>query len=138
VTLKDVAAVAKDVTAIEKTAKIEENTDVQGRLEESQAQIYQRDLEHDDKVLSMQNDELEPTELKEVMEVVTITKLMTKVVTAASATITAFATLITAAPSAARRRKGVVIRDPEETATPSIIIHSEPKSKDKEKGILVE
>nr|GEX93216.1 hypothetical protein [Tanacetum cinerariifolium] len=39
---------------------------------------------------------------------------------------------------AARRRKGVVIRDPEETATPLIIVHSEPKSKDKVKGILVE
>nr|GEX01731.1 hypothetical protein [Tanacetum cinerariifolium] len=94
-------------------------------------------------VLSMQDDELEPTELKEVVEVVTTAKLMTEVVTAASATITAATTLITAAtitaaPSAARRRKGVLIRDPEETATPSIIIHSEPKSKDKGKGILVE
>nr|GEY15551.1 putative ribonuclease H-like domain-containing protein [Tanacetum cinerariifolium] len=37
-----------------------------------------------------------------------------------------------------RRRKRVVIRDPEETSTPSIIIHSEPKSKDKGKGIMVE
>nr|GFB18158.1 hypothetical protein [Tanacetum cinerariifolium] len=75
---------------------------------------------------------------------------MTEVVTAASATITAADTSIpaaaitdaaptlTATPSAARRRKGVVIRDPEETATPSIIIHSEAKSKDKGKGILVE
>nr|GEV46292.1 hypothetical protein [Tanacetum cinerariifolium] len=34
-------------------------------------------------------------------------------------------------------RKGVVIRDPEETATPSIIIHSKPNSKDKGKGIMV-
>nr|GFD02766.1 hypothetical protein [Tanacetum cinerariifolium] len=31
-----------------------------------------------------------------------------------------------------------VIRDPEETATPSIIIHFKAKSKDKGKGILVE
>nr|GEV71154.1 hypothetical protein [Tanacetum cinerariifolium] len=64
-----------------------------------------------------------------------------EMVTAASATITAAATpvtvaSITTAPSAARRRKGVVIRDPKETATPSIIIHSEPTSKDKGKGIL--
>nr|GEX29578.1 retrovirus-related Pol polyprotein from transposon TNT 1-94 [Tanacetum cinerariifolium] len=36
------------------------------------------------------------------------------------------------------RRKGVVIRDPEETTTKSTIIHSEAKSKDKGKGILVE
>nr|GFD44656.1 hypothetical protein [Tanacetum cinerariifolium] len=65
------------------------------------------------------------------------------VVTVASATITAAtnpitAATLTAAPSAARRRNGVLIRDPEETATPSIIIHFEPKSKDKGKGIMVE
>nr|GEV51269.1 putative ribonuclease H-like domain-containing protein [Tanacetum cinerariifolium] len=63
-------------------------------------------------------------------------------VTAAAATITVPAPItaatITAAPSAARRRKGVVIRDPKETATPSTIIHSEPKSKDKGKGIMVQ
>nr|GEX23232.1 retrovirus-related Pol polyprotein from transposon TNT 1-94 [Tanacetum cinerariifolium] len=111
VTLKDVVAVAK-VVAVEKTVEIEENADVQGRQEESQAQIYQIDLEHTDKVLSMQDDELEPVELKEVVQVVTTIKLMTEVVTAASATITAATTPITvatltAAPSAARRRKGV-------------------------------
>nr|GEV12911.1 hypothetical protein [Tanacetum cinerariifolium] len=106
-----------------------------GRLEESQAQVYHLDLEHAQKVLSMQDDEAEPVELTEVIEVVTTAKLMIEVVTAA-------ATIITAAPmpaaSAARRRKGVVIRDPEEIATPSVIVHSEPKSKDKGKGILVE
>nr|GEW14375.1 hypothetical protein [Tanacetum cinerariifolium] len=133
----------KDVAAVEKTVEIEKDADVQGRPEESQAQIYKIDLEHADKVLSMQDDELEPAELKEVVEVVTTAKLMTEVVTAVAATITAATTLITAttitaAPSAARRRKGVVIRDPEETATPSIIIHSEPKSKDKGKRIMVE
>nr|GEY95064.1 hypothetical protein [Tanacetum cinerariifolium] len=119
VILKDVAAVAKEVE-VEKTAEIEENADVQGRQAESQAQIYQIDLEHSDKVLSIQDDELEPFELKEVVEVVTTAKLMTEVVTAASATITAAATPITAAilttaPSAARGKKGVVIRDLEET-----------------------
>nr|GFC27397.1 hypothetical protein [Tanacetum cinerariifolium] len=83
-------------------------------------------------------------EIKEkVVEVVTTAKLITEVVTAASATITAGTTPLTTttiivAPSAARRRKGVVIRDHEETATPSIIIYSEPKSKDKGKWILVE
>nr|GEV03309.1 hypothetical protein [Tanacetum cinerariifolium] len=50
VTLKDVAAVAKEV-AVAKDAEIEENADVQGRQVESQAQIYQIDLEHADKVL---------------------------------------------------------------------------------------
>nr|GEW05147.1 hypothetical protein [Tanacetum cinerariifolium] len=110
-------------------------TSVQGRLKESQAQVYHIDLEHADKVLSMQDDEPELVELKEVIEVVTIAKLMTKVVIAAATTA---ASTITAAPSAARRRKGVVIRAPEETVTPSTIVHSEPKSKDKGKGILVE
>nr|GEW84395.1 hypothetical protein [Tanacetum cinerariifolium] len=117
VTLEEVDA-AKD-------AEVEKNADVQGRLEESQAQVYHIDLNHADKVLSIQDDEPELAELKEVIEVVTTGKLMTEVVT-------------TAAPSVARKRKGVVIRDPEETATPSTIVHSEPKSKNKGKGILVE
>nr|GFC08064.1 hypothetical protein [Tanacetum cinerariifolium] len=93
----------------------------------------------------MQNDDIEPVELQEVVEVVTTAKLITEVGTAASATITAAtpqlttatAPTLTTAPSAARRRKEVVIRDPEETATPSIIIHTEPKSKDNGKGIMV-
>nr|GEU79988.1 hypothetical protein [Tanacetum cinerariifolium] len=108
--------ILKDVAVVKKTVEIDENAD---------------------------DDELDLAELKEVVKVVTTAKLMTKVVTAASATITAATTLIiaatlTVAPSAARRRNGVVIRDPEETATPSIIIHSEPKSKYKRKGIMVE
>nr|GEV89901.1 hypothetical protein [Tanacetum cinerariifolium] len=140
VTLKDVADIATEVAV---DAETEEIADVQGRQAKSQAQIYQIDLEHVDKVLSMQDDKVETAELQEVVEVVITAKLITEVVTAASATITAATTLISAAtitvaPSAARRRKGVVIRDPEETPTPSIIIHSEPKSKDKGKGIMVE
>nr|GEU70388.1 hypothetical protein [Tanacetum cinerariifolium] len=125
----------EDVTLEEFVAEVTKDADVQGRLEESQAQVYHLELEHAQKVLSMQDDEAEPYELKEVIEVVTTAKLMTKVVTDV-------ATTITAAPmpkaSAARRRKGVVIRDPKETATPLVIMHSEPKSKDKGKGILVE
>nr|GEV22623.1 retrovirus-related Pol polyprotein from transposon TNT 1-94 [Tanacetum cinerariifolium] len=137
---QELPSTSQDVAVVEKTAEIEKDADFQGRLKESQAQIYQIDLEHADKVLSMQDDELEPVELKEV---VTTAKLMTEVVTAAAATITVATTLITAAtitaaPSTARRRKGVVIRDLEETATPSIIIHFEPKSKDKGKRIMVE
>nr|GEW93152.1 ribonuclease H-like domain-containing protein [Tanacetum cinerariifolium] len=93
-------------------------------------------------------EESEPAELQEVVDVVTTTKIITEVVTGASTTITvvdvpipaatiAAAPTLTVAPS--RRRKVVVIRDPQETApTSSIIIHSEAKSKDKGKGILVE
>nr|GEU70088.1 hypothetical protein [Tanacetum cinerariifolium] len=94
----------------------------------------------------MQDNEVEPIDLQEVVEVVTATKLITEVVTVASATITvaapqlttAAAPTLTTAPSATRRRKEVVIRDPEQTATPSTIIHYKAKSKDKRKGILVE
>nr|GEW51128.1 hypothetical protein [Tanacetum cinerariifolium] len=111
---------AKDV-GVKKSANVEESADIQGRKAESQAQIYQIDLEH-------------------------ANKLITEVVTAASATLTAAtpqltstaAHTLTTAPSTARRRKEVVIRDPKESATPSIIVHSEAKSKDKGKGILVE
>nr|GEW93918.1 hypothetical protein [Tanacetum cinerariifolium] len=110
-----------------------------GRLEESQAHVYHLDLEHAQKVLSMQDDEAEPAKLTEVIEVVTTAKLMTELVAAAATTT---ATTITAAPmptaSAPKRRKGVVIRDLEETATPSVIVHSEPKFKDKGNRILNE
>nr|GEX44047.1 hypothetical protein [Tanacetum cinerariifolium] len=93
-----------------------------------------------------ENDEVEPVELQEVVEVVTTAKLITEIVTAVSATIIADAPQLTIAaaptltttPSAARKRNGVVIRDHEETATPSTIIHSKDKSKDKGKGILDE
>nr|GEU84842.1 hypothetical protein [Tanacetum cinerariifolium] len=117
------------------TQRVESSADT-GRLEESQAKVYHLDLEHAQKVLSMQDDEVEPAELTEVIKVVTIAKLMTEVVTAATATTAA--TTITAAPSATKRRNGVVIRDPEETATPSVIVHSESNSKDNVKIILVE
>nr|GEU62248.1 hypothetical protein [Tanacetum cinerariifolium] len=107
------------------------------------------DLEHAEKVLSMQDKESEPAELQKVVKVVTTAKLITEVVTAASviitatdtlipaATITAAAPTLTTAPSAARKRKGEVIKDPEETTTQSTIIHTEPKSKDKGKRIMV-
>nr|GFD22116.1 hypothetical protein [Tanacetum cinerariifolium] len=83
-----------------------------GRPAESQAQIYKIDIEHANKVLSMQDDELEQAELKEVVEVVTTAKLMTEVVTTDAAIIIAVATAaltITTAPSAARRKKGVIM-----------------------------
>nr|GEZ53393.1 hypothetical protein [Tanacetum cinerariifolium] len=66
VTLKDV--VAKDV----QYAEMEESADIQERQVESQAQIYQIDFEHANKVLSMKDDEVEPTELQEVAEGVVI------------------------------------------------------------------
>nr|GEU57245.1 hypothetical protein [Tanacetum cinerariifolium] len=80
-------------------------------------------------------DEAEPAEVEEVIKVVIAAKLMTEVVAAAT-------TIITAAQvpkaSTLRIRRGVVSQDPEETATASVIVHSEVKSKDKGKGILIE
>nr|GFC14158.1 hypothetical protein [Tanacetum cinerariifolium] len=102
-----------------------------------------------DEVLSMQEDETKPTEVQDVVEVVTTAKLITEVVTVANETITAASTTITAAeaqvPAAtltaapsrvtsapSRRRKGVVIRDPQKESTTYTIIPVETKSKDKE------
>nr|GEW51783.1 ribonuclease H-like domain-containing protein [Tanacetum cinerariifolium] len=73
-------------------------------------------------------DDEEPAEVKEVLEVVTVAKLRTEVVTTAGATTTAEATKV----SVSRRRKGVVIQDPEET-TSTIVVHSKVQSKDKGK-----
>nr|GEV92251.1 putative ribonuclease H-like domain-containing protein [Tanacetum cinerariifolium] len=142
---KDVAADAKD----NQDANVQVNADIQGRTVESQIEIYKNDLDHANKVLSMHEEESEPAELQEVVDIVTTTKIITEVVTAASTTIiaaanvlipattTVFAPKLTAAPS--RRTKGVVIMDlKESTTTTSKIIHSEAKSKDKGKGILVE
>nr|GFA06313.1 hypothetical protein [Tanacetum cinerariifolium] len=119
---KEVADSVKDV----EEAKFDESAQVYGRQAESQAKIYKIDMDHANKVLSMQEDETEPAEVQEVVDVVTTAKLITEVVTAA----------IVAAPS--RRRKGVVIRDPEEESTTFTIIPAETKSKDKSKGIFVE
>nr|GEX49988.1 hypothetical protein [Tanacetum cinerariifolium] len=138
----DEDVIMEEVDAEEDAKVVEKNANVQGRLKECQAKVYHIDLKHADKILSMQDDVEEPGELQEVIEVVTTAKLMTKVVTVATTTITVAAPItpatITAAPTTARRRKGVVIRDLEENATPSTIVHTEPKYKDKVKGILVE
>nr|GEW27907.1 hypothetical protein [Tanacetum cinerariifolium] len=104
--------------------------------EESQAKAYNLDLHHSKKVLSMQDtDEVEPAKVEEVLKVVTAAKLMTDVVTTA-APITTVAQVQKA--SAPRRRRGVVIQDPKETAAALVIVHTEVKPKDKGKGILIE
>nr|GEW78743.1 hypothetical protein [Tanacetum cinerariifolium] len=91
-------------------------------------------------------EESEPVELQEVVDIVTTAKIITKVVTATSTIITAAevpvpATTTTTAPkltdAPSRRTKGVVIRDSKESFTTiSTIIHYEAKSKDNGKGIL--
>nr|GEU60922.1 putative ribonuclease H-like domain-containing protein [Tanacetum cinerariifolium] len=130
-----------------KEAKVVGDDQVQGR----QAEIYQIDMDHALKVLSMQEDE--SSEVQEVVDVVTTAKLIIEVVTAASESVTAASTTIFAAepqvPAAittavlvrviaasTRRRKRVVIRDLKKEST--TIIPADTNSKDKGKGIMVE
>nr|GFA65803.1 hypothetical protein [Tanacetum cinerariifolium] len=103
------------------------------------------DQEKDAEVLSMQEDD---TEVQEAIEVVTTVKIMTEVVTAAATQVVAASTpipaakpktlTITAAPAVStRRRKGVVIRDPEDELHTDTLAET-PTVKDKGKGILIE
>nr|GFB29783.1 hypothetical protein [Tanacetum cinerariifolium] len=101
----------------------------------------------------MQEDD---SEVQEVVEVVTTAKLITEVVTAVASQVSAASTSIPATsatipaakptiPAAAptvvasytRRRKGVIIRDPEEELSLKTPVKT-PKVKDKGKGMLVE
>nr|GEV57516.1 putative ribonuclease H-like domain-containing protein [Tanacetum cinerariifolium] len=103
------------------------------------------DLDKDDVVALMDDKEEEKKEEEaKVVDVVTTAKLITEIVTAANTIISAEPQVpvatITAAPvrvaaASTRRRKGVVIRDPEEES--SIVIHADTKSKDKGKGIMI-
>nr|GEW84088.1 reverse transcriptase domain-containing protein [Tanacetum cinerariifolium] len=136
-----------------------DDTSNQGRIidepdkDDAVALMDDKEDEKKEKRLSMQEDE--PAKVQEVVDVVTTAKLITEVVTAASETITAASTIISAAEpqvvaatitvapvrvvaASTRRRKGVVIRDPEEESTISSIISADTKSKDKGKGIMVE
>nr|GEX03092.1 hypothetical protein [Tanacetum cinerariifolium] len=72
----------------------------------------------------------EPSEVEEVIEVVTTAKLITEVVTTPATPITAAQVPKASAP---RRKRGVIKQDPEETSTVSVIMHSKDKSKDKGK-----
>nr|GFA64824.1 hypothetical protein [Tanacetum cinerariifolium] len=113
---------------------------------EKQAEIYHLDLDHPSKVLSMQEDD---SEVQEVVEVVTTAKLITEVVTVATSQVSAASATISAAkPSIpavsptviaayTRRRKVVIIRDPEEELSSKTLAET-PKLKDKDKGILIE
>nr|GEZ94437.1 hypothetical protein [Tanacetum cinerariifolium] len=109
------------------------------------AEIYHLDLDHQSKVLSMQEDD---SKVQKVVKVVTTAKLITDVVTATSQVSAAIATISAAKPSIpavapivvaayTRRRKRVIIRDPEEELSSKTLAET-PKLKDKGKGILIE
>nr|GEV38455.1 hypothetical protein [Tanacetum cinerariifolium] len=119
VVLEDDEEVADDVKYVQDD--IDESAQDQGRKAKSQAEIYKIDLKHANKVLSMQKDESEPAKVQEL-------NFLLLHFAAAPAR-------VTVAPS--RRRKGVVIRVPQEESTTSTIIPAETKSKDKGKRILV-
>nr|GEV08905.1 hypothetical protein [Tanacetum cinerariifolium] len=122
----------------------EKDVEIEGRHMDKQAEIYNIDLDHSSKVLSMQED----TEVQEAVEVINTAKLITEVVTAVATQVVAASAPIpdakpktlkiaTAPAVSTRRRKGVVIRDPEEELyidTPA----ETPTVKDKGKGILIE
>nr|GFB32241.1 hypothetical protein [Tanacetum cinerariifolium] len=121
----------------------EKNDEVEGRQADIQAEMYNIDLDHSSKVLSMHED----TEVQEAVELVTTAKLITEVVTAAATKVATASTPIpaakpktlkiaAAAPAVStRRRKGVIIRDPEEELH---TLAETPTVKDKGKGILIE
>nr|GFB85410.1 hypothetical protein [Tanacetum cinerariifolium] len=116
----------KKVGTSQRIDSSEDEENVKGRQADTQAEIYNIDLDHTFKVLSMQED----TEVQEVVEVVNAAKFTTEVVTAAATQVVAVSTPISAAKPAAkpkvlkivpaaptvstRKRKGVAIRDPEE------------------------
>nr|GEW54860.1 hypothetical protein [Tanacetum cinerariifolium] len=130
---------------IELVADQKKDVEFEGRHADKQAEIYNIDLDHSSKVLSMQEDDIE---VQEAVEIITTAKLMTEVVTAATTQVVAASTPIhvvkpkifniDAAPTVStRRRKGVVIRDPEEELS-SYNPAETPKVQDKGKGILIE
>nr|GFB52496.1 hypothetical protein [Tanacetum cinerariifolium] len=135
---------------IELVVDQEMDAEIKGRQADTQAEIYNINLDHSSKVLSMQEDD---AEVQEAVEIVTTAKLMTEVVTAATTRVVAVSTPISTAKPAAkpkvlkivpaalavstRKRKGVIMRDPEEELhddTPAESL----SAKDKGKGILVE
>nr|GEY91202.1 hypothetical protein [Tanacetum cinerariifolium] len=141
------------VEGIELVDDQEKDAQVKGRQADTQAEIYNIDLDHTSKVLSMQED----SEVQEVVEVVNAAKLITEVATtaasipipAAEPVVAAVSTPISTAkpkvlkivPAAltisTRKRKGVVIRDPEEELHDDTPAETQ-SAKDKGKGILVE
>nr|GFB58712.1 hypothetical protein [Tanacetum cinerariifolium] len=102
---------------IELVVDQEKDAEIERRQAYTQAEIYNIDLDHSSKVLSMQEDD---AEVQEAVKIVTTAKLMTEVVTAATTQPAAkpkvkVLKIVAAAPAVStRKRKGVIIRDPEE------------------------
>nr|GEY04234.1 hypothetical protein [Tanacetum cinerariifolium] len=100
----------------EEEKKAEEVKDITGdaQVEGRQAEIYQIDIDHAVKVLSMQEDE---PKVKELVEVVTTVKLITEVVTAASTPVSVASIIIPAAEP--KVPAATITTDPVKVATAS-------------------
>nr|GEV05871.1 hypothetical protein [Tanacetum cinerariifolium] len=150
----DKVAQALEITKLKRRVKKLEKENM-GRiideLDKDDAVSLMYDKDEDKKEEKAKEDE--PAKVQEVVDVVTTAKLITEVVTAASETVTDASTIIfavepqvpaatiTATPvkvgaAPSRRRKGIVIRDPEKESTTSLIISADTKSKDKGKRIM--
>nr|GFB25094.1 hypothetical protein [Tanacetum cinerariifolium] len=77
------------VVDMDQEKNAEKDAEVEGRHADKQAEIYNIDLDHPSKVLSMQEDD---TEVQKAVEVVTTAKLVTEVVTAAATQVAAAST----------------------------------------------
>nr|GEY95176.1 putative RNA-directed DNA polymerase [Tanacetum cinerariifolium] len=124
------------------------DADVEINLEKFQAEAYNLDLDHQEKVLSMLdvNDE-EPVGVEEVLEVVKTAKLITKVVTTTGVDVNNASvqdTPITAIEETKvivevpkpKKRRCVIIQDPEDTKT-TVTVQPKVQAKDKGKAILI-
>nr|GFB14664.1 ribonuclease H-like domain-containing protein [Tanacetum cinerariifolium] len=106
---------------IELVANQEKDAEVKGRHADKQAELYNLDQDHSSKVLSMQEDDTEA-----VAASIPIPAAKPKILN-----------IVAASAVSTKRRKGVVIRDPEEEL-PSNTLAKTPRVKDKGKGILIE
>nr|GEZ09032.1 hypothetical protein [Tanacetum cinerariifolium] len=75
---QDANVVLEKVKEVAEDAKVDACVDIQERKAESQEEIYKIDLGHTNKVLSIQEDKIEPTEVQEVVDVVTTAKIITE------------------------------------------------------------
>nr|GFA60259.1 hypothetical protein [Tanacetum cinerariifolium] len=127
----------RDKDAVKEADEVKEYT-ADTQVERRQADIYNIDMDHAAKVLSMQEEE---SKVQEAVEIVTTTKLITEVIATVSETVSAAAVIPSAVPETisdaaavltvvapqvkitapvkaavpfARRKKGVVIWDPKE------------------------
>nr|GFA73573.1 glutamic acid-rich protein-like [Tanacetum cinerariifolium] len=126
--------------------RVESSDDVENVFNQGRISVDMDQDEGFELVLSMQEDD---AEVQEAVEVVTTAKLITEVVTADATQVVAASTPISAAKPktlkiaaaapavSTRRRKGVVIRDPEEELYTDTPVET-PTVKDKGKGILIE